>query len=197
MNKKSVAASILVVFMAIFFSVIGTCFSTFVFSKTKIVVHGIGLIVEGGIQVYYDEDLQNKADKLKLSKLDTGLKPATGELDDEFKVPSTITDEGTTEGYYARVFVKSNQDYKIVIKNIEIESQKNELAVKDERKNVCVALKNIKNANKNLKEDVVELATFSKNDAAQELVFLIWLDALAGDDLEGAKIGFDLAFELV
>ena len=197
MNKKSVAASFLVVFMAIFFSVIGICFSSFVFVKTKIVVQAVGVVADGGIEVYGDKDLTKKVNELKLSTLDTGLKPATGELDDEFKIPSTITDEGTTEGYYSKVFVKTSEDFKIVIKNIKIESKKDKLAVKEERENIYIALKDVKDANKNLKDDNVELASFSKNNETKELTFLIWLDALAGDDLEGAKISFDVVFELI
>ena len=46
-------------------------------------------------------------------------------------------------------------------------------------------------------DDNVELASFSKNNETKELTFLIWLDALAGDDLEGAKISFDVVFELI
>ena len=197
MNKKSVAASFLVVFMAIFFSVIGICFSSFVFVKTKIVVQAVGVVADGGIEVYGDKDLTKKVNELKLSTLDTGLKPATGELDDEFKIPSTITDEDTTEGYYSKVFVKTSEDFKIVIKNIKIESKKDKLAVKEERENIYIALKDVKDANKNLKDDNVELASFSKNNETKELTFLIWLDALAGDDLEGAKISFDVVFELI
>lgn len=197
MNKKSVAASFLVVFMAIFFSVIGICFSSFVFVKTKIVVQSVGVIADSGIEVYEDKDLKKKVNELKLSTLDTGLKPATGELDDEFKIPSTITDEGTTEGYYSKVYVKTSEDFKIVIKNIKIESKKDKLAVKEERENVYIALKDVKDANKNLKDDNVELASFSKNNETKELTFLIWLDALAGEDLVGAKISFDVVFELI
>lgn len=197
MNKKSVAASFLVVFMAIFFSVIGICFSSFVFVKTKIIVQAVGVVADGGIEVYGDKDLTKKVNELKLSTLDTGLKPATGEPDDEFKIPSTITDEGTTEGYYSKVFVKTSEDFKIVIKNIKIESKKDKLAVKEERENIYIALKDVKDANKNLKDDNVELASFSKNNETKELTFLIWLDALAGEDLEGAKISFDVVFELI
>ena len=39
--------------------------------------------------VFEDDKLTSKIDKLKLSEMKLGLKPATGEIDAETKIPST------------------------------------------------------------------------------------------------------------
>ena len=194
MNKKSVAASTLVVFLAIFFSIIGICFSMFVFADTKIEVKSVKLVLANGIEAFSDKELTKSATELKLSKMELGLKPATGELDAETKIPSTINDQGTSEGYYSTVFVKTNSDFKVYIEDVKIDSKKYADKVDAERENVFVAIKDVEGAVKNIKENKTELASFSKVEGAKELVFYIWLDALAGEELEGAIISFSLSF---
>ena len=197
MNKKSVAASTLVVFMAIFFAVIGICFSNFVFKDTKIEVTRVGVASSEGLKVFEDEDLTKEVTELKLSNMELGIKPATGELDADTKIPSTITDQGTSEGYYSTVYVEVEGDFKIVVGSVEIESKKNMLDVEAERENVFVALKDVEGAVKSLETDGVELAKFQDVQGVQKLTFFIWLDALSGDALEGAKISFELEFVLI
>lgn len=197
MNKKSVAASTLVVFMAIFFAVIGICFSNFVFKDTKIEVTRVGVASSEGLKVFEDEDLTKEVTELKLSNMELGIKPATGELDADTKIPSTVTDQGTSEGYYSTVYVKVEGDFKVVVGNVKIESKKNILDVEAERENVFVALKDVEEAVKSLETDGVELAKFQDVQGVQKLTFFIWLDALSGDALEGAKISFELEFILI
>lgn len=194
MNKKSVAASTLVVFLAIFFSIIGICFSMFVFADTKIEVKSVKLVLANGIEAFSDKELTERTTELKLSKMELGLKPATGELDAETKIPSTVSDQGTSEGYYSKVFVKTNSDFKVYIEDVKIESKKYADKVDAERENVFVAIKDVDGAVKNIKEDKTELASFSNVEGVKELVFYIWLDALAGEELEGAIISFSLNF---
>lgn len=194
MNKKSVAASTLVVFLAIFFSIIGICFSMFVFADTKIEVKSVKLVLANGIEAFSDKELTERTTELKLSKMELGLKPATGELDAETKIPSTVSDQGTSEGYYSKVFVKTNSDFKVYIEDVKIESKKYADKVDAERENVFVAIKDVDGAVKNIKEDKRELASFSNVEGSKELVFYIWLDALAGEELEGAIISFSLNF---
>lgn len=194
MDKKSVSASILVIYLAIFFSVIGICFSTFVYQNTKIVFKEVSVAVSEGVGVFGDKDLSKNLTKLKLSDMTLGLKPATGDVDAETQIPSTITDEGTSEGYYSTIYVKPTKSYKIILKDIKIESKKNELEVKEERKNIFVAIKDIKNTTKSLKEDQTEIVSFSNINETQKLTFYFWLGALSGEELEGAKISFVLDF---
>lgn len=194
MEKKSVAASILVLFLAITFSVVGACFSYFVFTDTKIEVKCVKIVAGAGINVFADKELKIKADELKLSKMELGLKPATGEVDAETLVPSTINDTGTSEGYYATVYVEKGQNFKVKIKNISIESKQNKTEVKEQRKNVFVSIKDVKDSTKSLEKEEVDLAGFENVTENKELVFMIWLSAFADETLQGAKISFDLEF---
>lgn len=194
MNKKSVAASVLVIFMAIVFSVIGICFSYFEYAERKIIVSEVKVVAAEGITVYEDKDLKNKAENLKLSDMTIGLKPATGELDQETQIPSTINDEGTSEGYYATVFVKTSSNYKILVKNVKIESDKDETEIKEQRKNIFIAIKDVKNSTKSIEKDETEIAAFEDVSETQKLTFYIWLSSLSDDVLEGAKISFTLDF---
>ncbi len=194
MKKKSIAASFLVVFLAVTFAVIGASFSAFVFKDTKIEVTKVLVSSDAGIDVFDDKNLKEKTTELKLSDMKLGVKPATGEVDSETQIPSTITGDGTTEGYYAKVWVKTSENYKIILKNIEIKSEKNENDVKDQRKNIFIAIKDVANSTKTLEEDETEIVQFTDISNTQELTFLIWLGSFANENLEGAKISFELHF---
>ncbi len=193
MKKKSVASSITVLLCTLVFAVIGVCFSGFVYSKTKIVIEKVGVIAST-VEVFEDKELTKKCTALKLSDMELGLKPATGEVDRDTMVPSTITDEGTSEGYYAKVYVKSGTNFSIKVKNIKIDTKKNQTEANEERKNIYISIKDIKNSTKTLEKNEVEIASFESQDKTLELVFMIWLGALSGKELSGAKISFDLEF---
>lgn len=197
MEKKSVSATILVIYLALIFSVIGACFSSFVFAYTKIEVESVALSSSNGIELFEDKNLTKKANKLKLSNMDLGLKPATGELDAESGIPSTITNEGTSEGYYAEIYLKATSNCRVVVKNINIDTERNKLEANEERKSIYVSILDVKNTTKSLEDDEVELVVFENVTEPKKLVFLIWLDSLAGDELEGAKISFDIDFQAV
>ncbi len=196
MEKKSVSATILVLFLALLFSVIGICFSLFVYTETKIVV-GEVKISAVGVEVYDADDQENQIETLKLSDMDLGLKPATGELDAETQIPSTINDEGTSEGYYSKIIVKASGGFTVTIKDIEIVTDNNQTEAEEERKNIFVAIKDVANTTKSLEEDSILIATFEEVDGSQELVIFIWLGSLASDKLEGATINFTLEFSAV
>ncbi len=197
MKKKSVASTLLVLYLTLIFAVIGICFSVFLYSDTKIEIKNIALANQVQIEIFEDDKLEKKAETLSLSKMELGLKPATGKLDSETQIPSTITDEGTSEGYYATVYVKASSDFKIIVKDITIETKHDQIAANEERKNIFIAIKDVKNATKSLEKDIVELAKFENVNETQKLTFLIWLGSLSGDELEGAKISFTLDFQAV
>ena len=197
MDKKSVSASLLVMYLALVFSVIGICFAVFVYQANKILITKVAVSYSENLKVYEDEKLTKEVSELKLSNMDTGLKPATGEIDKETQIPSTVTDEGTSEGYYSTVYVKSGVSFKIIVKDINIETKKDEIAVKEERKNIFIAIKDVENATKSIEEDEIELAKFENVTETQKLTFMIWIGSLAGDELEGAKISFKLDFVAV
>lgn len=195
MNKKSVSATILILFLALTFSVIGACFMTFVYKDTKIEFKDIKIVASSGIEVFDDDKMSEKIDKLKLSDMKLGLKPATGEVDAETEIPSTITDEGTSEGYYETVYIKSATAFKVVVKNIKIENEKDKEKAEGERENIFVAIKDKKDSTKSLENNEVEIASFEGNENGQKIVFLFWLGALSGDELVGSKISFDIEFK--
>ena len=129
--------------------------------------------------------------------MELGLKPATGELDAETKIPSTVTDDGTSEGYYEKLYVKADSAYKILIKNITVENKKDKSAANKERENIFVAIKDVKNSTKSLEKDIVEIASISDGFEQKELVFMFWLSSFSGKELVGSKISFDVEFVTV
>ena len=195
MDKKSVSASLLIVYLASLFALVGSCFYAFVFKDKQIKVESVNILTVEGVSVFNDKDKKEQSTSLNLSNMELGIRPATGEINQETQVPSTINDTNTSEGYYAKVFVDSNKNYKIIIKDIKVKTQKNEIDAKEQLKNVFISLKDIKNTTKALEEDEFELVNFQDVSETQELVFLIWLGALADDVLQGAKISFSLSFE--
>lgn len=195
MNKKSVSATILILFMALFFSVVGTCFYTFVYDRTRTLVTAVGVINDENIQVFSDEKLKRKVSGLKLSNMDIGLKPATGEVDSETQIPSTIDDKGTSEGYYSTVYVVASGKFRIQLSNIQIKSDHDEELIEEEKKNIFVGIMDLKNSVKTLENDGIEICRYV--DVSSEpikITFLIWLGSLASDELEGARISFDIKF---
>ncbi len=193
MRKKSVAATLLVLFSTLVFSAVGVCFSVYVYEDTKISVENIRVSAVG-LTVYSDKKLTKTAASLNLSNMDIGLKPATGEVDEETQIPSTITDEGTSEGYYASVYVPSGVKFTIKVTNITIETNKNQVEAEEERKNIYISIKGVANSTKTLEKDEVEVASFEAGEEAYKITFLIWLGALSGEELEGSKISFKLLF---
>jgi dimeric dUTPase (all-alpha-NTP-PPase superfamily) len=193
MERKSVSATILVLYLAGLFAVIGSCFYAFIFKENQIKVEAV-FIETKGVAVYQDNEKNNPATELNLSDMEIGIRPATGKLDKETQIPSTICSDGTSEGYYASVFVDFGVNYKIVLKDINIESEKHELDLKEQRKNIFIAIEDIKNTTKSLEEDEITLVTFQDTNSMQELTFLIWIGAFADDGLKGSKISFTLDF---
>ena len=195
MKKKSISATILILFMSLFFAIVGSSFYYFEYWGKRTLVESVGLIAEEGVQLFHDEELTQKANSLKLSDMEIGLKPATGELDAETQIPSTINDQGTSEGYYAIVYaVSKTGNFRVQLSNIKINSNHDELLIDDERKNIFVGVKDLKNSVKTLENDGVEICRYNDATKPVKITFLIWLGSLASDELEGAKISFDVKF---
>ena len=194
MDKKSVSATILILFLTLFFAVIGICFSTFVFKYTKVIVSSVKVNGSNQIKIYEDRDCTKQVVELKLSSMDTGLRPATGEIDSETQIPSTITNTGTSEGYYSTVYVTASGAFNIVINDIQIKTSHDKIEVSEQRKNIFLAVKDVNNSVKTLEENGTVLASYSNLNEPQEITFLIWLGSLASDVLEGADISFSLDF---
>ena len=155
------------------------------------------LALEESVSKLTDKELKNKASELKLSNIDLGLKPATGKIDNEKQIPSTITDEETSEGCFACIYVPAGTNFKVTIKNIVIETESNINKASEDRKNVFVALKDITNSVKTLEEDEIELAKFENVNETTKITVLIWLGSLAKDNLVGSTISFTLSFDKI
>lgn len=196
MERKSVSATILVLYLAGLFAVIGSCFYAFIFKENQIKIESV-FIETHGVAVYQDKDKNEEAKELNLSNMEVGIRPATGKLDKETQIPSTISADDTSEGYFASVYVDFGIDYKIVLKNIKIENDKHELDKKEQRKNIFIAIENINNTTKSLEEDEITIVTFKDVESMQKLTFLIWLGSFADDDLKGSKISFVIDFVAV
>lgn len=194
MNKRSISATILILFMSLFFAVVGSSFYYFEYESKKTVVANVGIIADENIGIFYDKDLKKTATRLKLSDMELGLKPATGEVDSETQIPSTITNQGTSEGYYATIYVKTEGNFRVQLSNIKIESDHDEVLIKEERKNIFIGVQDLKNSVKTLENDGVEICRFGDVSDTIKITFLIWLGSLASDELEGAKISFDIKF---
>lgn len=194
MNKKSVSATILILFMSLFFGVVGTCFYNFVYERTRTLVTGVNVVSDAKIEIFGDEKLKKKITKLKLSNMDIGLKPATGEVDAETQIPSTIDDKGTSEGYYSTIYVKASGNFRVQLDNIKIKSDHDEKLIEEEKKNIFVGVMDLKNSVKTLENDGVEICRYTDVSDTIKITFLIWLGSLASDELEGARISFDIKF---
>ena len=189
MEGKNIGAVLSTLFFIVVCALIGSCFMAFVYEDKKVVITNPRIILSEGVQVFGENG--EPISSLELSKTTLGLKPATGEEDAVTHIPFTITDTVGTEGQYAKFLVSSTSDFSIYVININVES--NEDAT-DERKHICVGIKNEKETTKTLEENSVLLYSATATTESKELTFFVWLHAHAGNTLAGAKISFDLAF---
>ena len=192
MDGKNTGAVLATIFFIVVCALIGSTFMAFVYEDKKVVVNNPSII--SGAEISVTDEKGNALSSLTLSKTTLGLKPATGEEDAETNIPFTITDTVGTEGQYAKFFVKSDVNFNIFVKNINIESKEN---TAQERKHICVGIKNEKETTKTLEEDNILLYSGVANTEPKELTFFVWLHAHASNILAGAKISFDLEFVAV
>ena len=194
MNKQNIATTIVLILCALTFSVVGTSFMTYKYQNSKIVVSDPAIFASQGVLVYKKDD-SNKAmlTKLEFSDSELGLKPVTGDQDAETKIPSTVTNKNGSEGLYATFVVSSSTAFDIVVKNIKIQSKRDAQKVARERENLFVAIMDEQDGAKSLDEDSVLLLHQSALEN-KEYVLLFWLDSKASEELQGAKISFELHF---
>ncbi len=193
MRKKSFAATITIIFCAIFVSVIGATFSTYLLRKNIIKIENPKIESASGIFIYDKED--KIINELKLSDMKLGLKPATGEEDVESEIPSTVTSKVGSEGYFATFKVTTPQAFKIFITDIVLDAKSDKNKLQNERENIKVSLEDVKGSTKNLVEDKVLLYYSESAVSKKEFTIYVWLTAKASDALKGAKISFTIKFE--
>jgi len=90
--------------------------------------------------------------------------------------------------------VKSSGNFRISIHNIKIDSDHDENLIKEERKNIFVGIKDLKNSVKTLENEGIEICRYVDAEKPVKITFFIWLGSLASEELEGAKISFDIKF---
>ena len=193
MEGKNTGAIITTIFFIVVCAIVGSSFMAFVYEDKKVSILNPNVIIDGGISVTTQGD-KSGVSSLVLSKALLGLKPATGKEDAITNIPLTITDTIGTEGQYVKFFVCSQSDYNIYVTNINIDAKED---ANEERKHICVGIKNEKETAKTLEEDNVLLYSGEKTETEKELTFFVWLHAHAGQKLVGAKISFDLLFKAV
>ncbi|MBQ7579084.1 MAG: hypothetical protein IJT25_00935 [Clostridia bacterium] len=189
MEAKNTGAVLATIFFIIVCAIIGSSFMAFVYAEKKVVINDPKVIISEGITVLNSK--QERTTNLVLSKAVLGLKPATGKEDAITHIPFTITDTVGTEGQYSKFYVKAETDYDIYVINTKIEG--GESGAEDERKHICVGIKNEKETTKTLEDNKVLLYSGTKTDEIKELTLFVWLHAHAGNSLAGAKISFDIA----
>ncbi len=190
MRKQSFAATITIIFCAIFVSVIGSTFVAFLQKKNIVEVKSIKISKASSIFVYNEDD--NEIDEIKLSNMTLGLKPATGEEDEKTEIPSTITSNVGSEGYYAKFKVTSSGAYKIFVSDVTIQTKNGAEVPEKERKHIKVALEKVDNSTKDLSASTVVLTSVTERTDKKEYTILCWLDSKASEKLKGAKITFQI-----
>ena len=191
-KKKSLAVCVTAILYIMLFAVIGSCFMAFKYEDEKVKVLDPNLIVSTGVSV---TDASNKnINKLEFSEVKLGLKPVTGELDHETKVPVTVTDQNGSEGIFAKFTVTTSDNKSIKIKNLKITGN-DKLEIDKERKNIWVALKDVEDSAKNLEDSEVVLGSIENASDGREYTLLFWLSSVASENFEMTTISFDVVIE--
>lgn len=196
MNKKNIATTIVLVLSSLLFATVGSTFMNLLYEKNKIVVENPQVVASPGISIYKsDDESKTQITQLEFNSMSLGLKPVTGEADENTSIPSTVTEKKGTEGLYAQIKISAPAGLTIKVANLQIDGQEEIEKLQKERKNLWVALKDVEDSAKNLEQSEVVLHTESQQIKDKEYVFFFWLSG-DGKALKGAKISFDVQFLL-
>ena len=191
-KKMSVAVCMTAVLYIMLFAVVGSCFMAFKYEDEKVVVNDPNVIVAGNIVVTNSNG--EPIDKLELSEVKLGLKPVTGELAHDTKIPVTVTDKNGSEGIYAKFKITTSVEANIKVKNLKVEGNE-KLDLSKERKNIWLALKDENDSAKNLEDDVTVLGKVENASEGKEYTLFFWLSSVASEDFEMCTISFDVVIE--
>ena len=191
-TKKSIAVCVTTILFIMLFAVIGSSFMAFKYEDERVVVVDPKITFSDGILVTDVND--NNIDKLKFSEIKLGLKPVTGELESETKVPVTVTDTNGSEGIYAKFKIKTDKLCKIKVTNLSITGN-SKLDTKKERTNIWMSIKEIQDSTKNFEEDTIVLGEVKDAGQGKEYTLLFWLSSVASEDFEKSEIKFDIIIE--
>lgn len=196
MNKNNTAITMITILCALFFIVIGSCFSAFLYAKEIVKVENVNVVKTGNVLVF-DKSGEKQIEKLELSKMKLGLKPATGEEDAESKIPSTVHDHHGSEGVYAKFKLQSSNAVKIFVSNIKFDGKVKDEILKNERENIMVSISEIAQSTVSLEKEKVLLGQVEGSENIKEYTFLIWLSSAISEKFNSETISFDLIFEEV
>ena len=191
-KKKSTAVSVAAVLSIMLFAVIGSCFMVYMYKDEKVEVSSPRLVLGDGVKV---TNLDNdEITSLKFSEIKLGLKPVTGDLDSETKIPVTVTDKNGSEGIYAKFKVTAASDKTIKLSNLKVTGNE-KLELEKERTNIWLSIKEIEDSTKNFEEEIVTLGTATNISEGKEFTLLFWFSSVASGEFESTSISFDVIIE--
>lgn len=194
MNKNNTAITVTTILCTLFFIVIGSCFSAFLYAGEIVKIENPKVFTTGNIKIF-DEKGEKEVDVLKFSKMKLGLKPATGDEDATTKIPATVHDKQGTEGIFAKFKILAPNGAKIVVSNIKFEGKMGEEIIEKERENIMISLSNATDEAKSLKEENVIVSEVSPSSEKVLLTLFVWLSSSISTDFNSETISFDLRFE--
>ena len=195
MNKKNIATTLVLLLCSCLFAVTGSTFMNLLYQKNKIIVENPKVVSSSGVLVYASSnDNKTQLTEIKFNDMSLGLKPVTGEADQETNIPSTVINKSGTEGLYAEVKVTAPAGLKIQVTNIVVTSNQDAEKVEAERKNMWVALKEVKNSANTLEDNTIALISLDESVEDKEFIIFFWLDGKTSNNLKGAKISFEMHF---
>lgn len=197
MNKKNIATTVVLLLCSVLFATVGSTFMNLVYEKNKIVVKNPEVVAAQLVKIFAsDDEEKTQISQLLFNEMGLGLKPVTGEADEQTNIPSTVTEKNGTEGLYAQIKVTAPKNLQISVTNLKIEGVEDDKDAQKQRKNMWVALKDVQDSAKTLEEDSVVLTKFSEALDEKELIFYFWLSG-DGKALKGATISFVVNFSVV
>lgn len=188
-KKMSFAVCIVSVLVIVFFGIIGSSFYYFKFEKQKITVLPATIISPADISVLSVDNQEIGA--LCFSEIKLGIKPATGELDEETKIPVTVTDKNGSEGVFAKFIVNTSRTISVKVNNLQITGNK-KIDIDDARENLWVSIKEIADSTKNFEEEELVLGDIEASGEPQTFTFLFWLGSTTNTQFNSCKISFSV-----
>lgn len=186
MEKKTVATTIFSCLIVAFIISIGATISAFKVSNEKVCVNSI--VVEKGVGVSVSNKKGIELSSLDVKSSAVGVRPATGEENNDTSIPTTVNDAVGTEGAYAYFNLTTEGAYDIILKSCSLSCGKENLD------NVRVAIMEEKNDPISGSDFGAVLATSAEKAQEKEVVVVVWLDKTTTKSIAGAKI--DVVIEI-
>lgn len=187
MEKKTVATTIFACLIVVFIISIGSTISAFKVSREKVEVESISVVKSEGITITNLKGEEVTCLEVKSSSV--GVRPATGEEDNETSIPTTVNDAVGTEGAYASFKITSRGAYEIILKSCTLSHGQENLEnvrlgiMEKENDPVCGC-------------DIGRVLAQGDKVDGEETVVVVWLDKTATKTIKGAKINLEIEVRL-